>query len=525
METSTEAPTSSVGGRHVIVPEAGETENTSIRDMGYYDIMILGLTGQGKTTTADKLLIANPERIDYESRYPEPADKGPKVDPSKRQVAMQGLHMWLIPDNQDVIKEVSIRIKNLASNRVLREPHQLVNAEHESENHSNKRTLKCELLSNETTKIRVLDVPGFFSAVSNTDQQSQDIALSANEAHLGIMRNILQIQAAMAMRFKRILYFLPCRDSLQISSAALQQELQLMCYYFGRSIFEAMVLVATLGPTIYRVVPKICPVQMPDEELEKSRAVFHDALKSFIPIDTPNPPIIFISLRETCESILQNVQGVNVDDGLQLQLRSTVCARCSVAVGERKGMRVACASDGKWSESILYEDSHCHPFFVPRYTTRQKITNAVTNFILHKEWPDFSEEKCHKCSGRPGSRGCMLVGSKYNVDEETYTIDHTSLVEEYGSNHLWLFQEKVPSASLSGDVDTSEGDREDYRDLLSHNSEGFEQRDVIVDIGPGQNPEAGLVIGTRSGGTEEGGASNFPEIEVLHSRDSEKKGT
>ena len=191
-----------------------------------------------------------------------------------------------------------------------------------------------------------------------------------------------------------------------------------------------------------------------------SRSTFREVLKSFIPdqpsnvdepkIDqpkpegTPNPPIIFISLRDTCELILEKIQEAEVDgdDGLQLQLSSTVCARCSITIGERKRERIAATHDKDWSQSILYDDSFCHPFFVPKYTTRQKIGYTVTAFMLDdNERPDFSEEKCHKCGDRPGTRGCLRVGSHYNMDNESFVVDHTSIVEDCASNHLLLLQD------------------------------------------------------------------------------------
>ena len=420
----------------------------SMRALDYYDIMIVGLTGQGKTTTADKLLIGNPERIDYKSRYPKAADKNPRVE--KQEMIIQDLLLWYIPKEEDALKRISTRLKNLAYFRFFADPHKEVNQSHESKMRVNERTRSCELLSNETTRVRVLDVPGFLSAVKVVDQQISGITTNAMATHLGTMRNILQIQAAMAMKFKRILYFLPCRDTLQLSNAALQQELQIMEYYFGRSIFKKMVLIATLGPTIYKVLPKHIPLQIPEEELEISRSTFHEALKSFIPEPradepnvsqpkpegTPNPPIIFISLRDTCEAILEKIQEAEVDgdDGLQLQLNSTVCALCSLTIGERKRERVAVTANKDWSQAILYQDSFCHPFFIPKYTTRQKIAYAVKAFT--DEWPDFSEEKCHNCGAGPGTRGCLQVGSKYAVGKKLYIVDHTSVVE-----HLQLLQD------------------------------------------------------------------------------------
>ena len=324
-----------------------------MRAMNYYDIMILGLTGQGKTTTADKLLIANPAKIDYKSMYP---NEEPSVGLSKQQLTIQDLSMWLIPSDQNALERITTRLKNLAFYRVLDDPHKEVNQSHAGEMLVNERTRSCELLSNETTRVRVLDVPGFFSEVRDACQQDSDITSKARATYLGTMRNILQIQAAMAMKFKLILYFLPCRDTLEVSNATLQEELKIMKDYFGRSLFKKMVLVATLGPATYKLVSETILLEFSIEELEKSRSRFHEALKSFIPESkadqplkddqqklnqpkpegTPNPPIIFVSMRDTCESILEKIQEAEVDgdDGLHLQLSSTVCARCSITIGE-----------------------------------------------------------------------------------------------------------------------------------------------------------------------------------------------
>ena len=44
---------------------------TGIGESGidYYDIMVIGNTGQGMTTTADKILIANPDGRRYVAEY------------------------------------------------------------------------------------------------------------------------------------------------------------------------------------------------------------------------------------------------------------------------------------------------------------------------------------------------------------------------------------------------------------------------------------------------------------------------
>ncbi len=51
-------------------------------------------------------------------------------------------------------------------------------------------TKDCVLLSNEKTRIRVLDVPGFHTSLSSQQAAAQQVA---NQDNLGIMRQILRI--------------------------------------------------------------------------------------------------------------------------------------------------------------------------------------------------------------------------------------------------------------------------------------------------------------------------------------------
>ena len=548
---SREAPTSIVGGCSTYAQEEGDDPILSIHKLGYYDIMILGLTGQGKTTTADKLLIANPAGKDYGEFYQSVL---PVVHESSHKAIMDDLHMWLIPTDQNSLERISTRLKNLAFYRSLEAPHIEVNQAHEGEMYVTERTLKCELFTNETTKVRVLDVPGFFGAQTAEQVEaatphgfspsSTTLLLDTHSTHLRVMRSILHIQTVMKMRFQRILYFLPCRGPLKIVSAALQQELQLLVHYFGKSIFQTIVLVATLDQITYEYVPEGVALNFPQDKLDLSRRMFVEALQAFLPEDTPNPPIIFISLRETCESILQKAQQTEVvlDDGLQLALTSSICARCNVTIGERSGERVAVIKSPDWSRRItnvdwdqadLYEHSRCHPAFVPRYSQGQKIAEGIAytvRAVAHREfepWPDLSAEKCVSCGLPPGTEGCIKVGIMYG----DICVDHTNQVDEAtGYSHRSLIQEKrktssgsslppdsisrdtLPSgseedsissqrqASLSGGSEIQRQQvansnrsasqtgggavREEESDQSIDSSEGFEQREVTVDIEP-----------------------------------------
>ena len=73
---------------------------------------------------------------------------------------MSDLGVWLISDAEDEIERVTTRLKNLVFYRSLDKPHDYVNSVYNKK--AKMATLKPQLISNETTKVRVLDVPGFF---------------------------------------------------------------------------------------------------------------------------------------------------------------------------------------------------------------------------------------------------------------------------------------------------------------------------------------------------------------------------
>ena len=99
----------------------------------------------GKSTTTDKLIIANPDHRDYAGeQHPDEIIEG-------GQLKMSDLGVWLISDAEDEIEHVSTRLKNLIFYRSLEKPHENVNLLY------NKRakmaTLNPQLIFNETTKV------------------------------------------------------------------------------------------------------------------------------------------------------------------------------------------------------------------------------------------------------------------------------------------------------------------------------------------------------------------------------------
>ena len=505
-----------------VIKQAG-IEETSIKLMNYYDIMILGLTGQGKSTTADKLLIANPTGCNYRQ---DPPIEYPELTPVGQQMNMEDLSMWHSDGELDSVERLSTRLKNLVFFRKLDDPHSHVNGYRAAGMLVCMKTLGCELLSNETSRMRILDVPGFFGEVSAEQLQACSVpgapslmlAQNATSSHLGIMRNILHIQAMMSMKFRRILYFLPCRGRLERTNAALQQELQLMVHYFGRSIFETMVIVATLPDVVYDTMPAGFDVKFPTAKLEDTRRCFQEALRSFLNDDVPSPPVIFVSLTESCESILEKVKATDVTrDGLQLQLSPSVCARCSMKIGSLNGDRVAGTFGRDWSQSILYNHSLCHPILVPKYTQLQKFKEGVAyavKTILNRDewnWPDFSVEICPSCKQPSGAQGCMKIDQEYSLKEGAppIIVDHTNQFQEPFEHHRYLLQDgntfegdggSESSADSDGGNGFEGGDVEDEQTdngcVVDHGhlerSGHVEHVQVVVEIEPQNSPEASV---------------------------------
>ena len=153
----------------------------------------------------------------------------------------------------------------------------------------------CELFSNELAKpkLRILDTPGF--QASSTLQES---GISAYQANLGIMRQIVRMQAQHNLVFKRILYFLPVRGPLERADAIVQEEIKVMKHFFGYSIFETMIVIATLHPS--------CASKgFGDKNIEHTQKALWHAFKLVFQgdkgqakRDAPKPPLLYVGMDD-----------------------------------------------------------------------------------------------------------------------------------------------------------------------------------------------------------------------------------
>jgi hypothetical protein len=402
----------------------------------YYDIMVIGRTGMGKSTTSDKLVIANLNDRNYRGeQHPDESEEGVRV-------AMSDLSMWLISDVEGEMDRVTRRLKNLIMFRGLEKPHEEVNSFYNSLD--GQATIKSQLISNETTTVRVLDVPGFFGEAQSGAADAKDIDTESVERvtskGLAIMREVLRIQATMQMNFRRIVYFIPERGPLERAHQVLQIEMELMVHYFGKSIFDCMVLVATVNPDVYQYIPPDV-VPFSNDAERKTRNKFDETLKRVLPkgerLPSEKPPIIFLSMNDSCEDIFWKIKHAPVIiDRVRLAFDHPTCSRCGIKAKfiRDKQTKVACYAGEDPMKSIPYEESLCHPLIIPKYWEITKIVGGIAHFITRKKflgkWPNFhnpDDEICIECGQVPGTHGCMLVNSRYKPkpgQEGELVVDH-----------------------------------------------------------------------------------------------------
>ena len=117
-----------------------QQEGVEVLRKEYFDIMLVGMTGQGKSTMADKLLIANPGNVSY-------------ALPDKLNMRQS---MWLLHEGDE--KDVETDLKGLVYSRTKSKSHDEVNSLRDPRKNILASTGFCQVFSNDTTKVRILDV-------------------------------------------------------------------------------------------------------------------------------------------------------------------------------------------------------------------------------------------------------------------------------------------------------------------------------------------------------------------------------
>ena len=333
--------------------------------VSYCDILIIGSKGQGLSTTAHKILVANPSGKDYTR------DDIPSVEmtPEGLMKCTDISGMWSVHGHRCEKNEFfETHLKHLHYSRTKDKPHEEIDrvgtAPWESKsNESFEPTIKCEVLSNETSKIRIINFLGFFDEAIQLPMSTRDINVT--------MQKILYILTTLSMKFTgRILYFLSCRGPLDRHGAAmLSLELRWIASVFNHdnTIFKSMVLVAT-------VPPHLSKMNIPDdnkftqEDVKVTKDFFRQALDKIMSnnpaVAAVDPPLIFISLTDTCEQILAKIKAATVQQYLQFDHQS--CTQCGIKIEIVNDQRVLCYMGEGLSNAIPYKESTCHPKFFPK---------------------------------------------------------------------------------------------------------------------------------------------------------------
>lgn len=297
-------------------------------------------------------------------------------------------------------------------------------------------TQNCALLSNTESGIRVLDTVGF--AGSNT----RDGAYLGN---LRVMRQIVGVSSRCGLTYDRVLFFLPQRLYLDKVDANFEEEIEVMWYFFGDTIFRNMAIVFTIPDYI------TAPVTVNEGKVQKVfNTAFRNVLKRYGTSNIPPcPPVIHIPSEADSSEVIAIVQTVEVHrrDGVKLVFREETCAKCASMIYYRR-KEEACPRSlvgvgSEEQEIVLPETTTCHPTFIPKYSKLKKILGGIAHVIVlgfakvheirtgQPTWPGFlnSDEVCVNCKHAPGCQGCMRVmKEKYQGDFVHHTNDIHSVV-------------------------------------------------------------------------------------------------
>ena len=402
----------------------------------YYDILLLGRTGMGKSTTGNKLL--------------------------QRDNVVEGAAHHVQQWEDDEKQEGDTAQEGAGGGE---EEH---NAIFKTGKGVNSVTRKCKVISNEVSNIRVLDTPGF---ADSRDTKKCGVF----RGNFEMFRSILRAQDEKDLAFSRVLYFIPQRGPLERADGTIQEELKLIHGFLGDEVFKIMVLVAT-----NKFKTSKPQEEFDDEDIESTKKAFMTALQYITKerIIDKCPPVVFLRFDEsdvvseivrapvlyeeplmkpavieasidlkTTQQLIDNARQRNKGKKLRFHDR---CAKCSAKIiysESPKGKfpdRVIVNEGGENEKVIAYDKSKCHPILIPRYSTITKVVGGIFHILTggmlvaagkirgRKFWPGFTneDEMCANCKKAPSAEPCLEVNKTYHSKEISIDNVHSTTLDE-----------------------------------------------------------------------------------------------
>ena len=214
-----------------------------------------------------------------------------------------------------------------------------------------------------------------------------------------------------------------------------------MHYFFGKSVFQCMVLAVTSAS----FDDDDDEFKLTENKIRRTESVFKTAYEKVTKQELDKcPPVVYIGKYESGRSVRAQLKNAPIasPSSLQLNVLDDVCVKCSgkirfASTGNEK-IRTGFLP-GNSDSLVDYKKSTCHPKIIPKHTVLVRVLGGMlglaTLYISRIAGvPGFfnDEEICVKCKRSPGSPGCVQVHTDCIAGGvKIENVDHSQTVENY----------------------------------------------------------------------------------------------